>query len=117
MKLLGQTILVTVVSVLSPPLCTAFTVAPSRQQQQQQLLPFPTIGISHHPGFLSSNDWKQGSSSTSRTRLYTLSIQERSDAVVENNLDSSNVWELLGTKEGKLALGVKPEEVFKYIGT
>jgi hypothetical protein len=82
-----------------------------------------TTGISHHQGLLSSttassfcslwNELNQGSTSRT-TRLYALSIQE-SDAI--ENLDSSNVWELLGTEEGKLALGVKPEEVLKCIGT
>jgi hypothetical protein len=30
---------------------------------------------------------------------------------------SNNIYELLGLQEGQLALGVKPEEVYQYIGT
>jgi hypothetical protein len=43
---------------------------------------------------------------------------ESSTGSAVNNFDgSSNIYELLGIEEGKLALGVKPEEVYKYIGT
>ena len=49
------------------------------------------------------------------TGLHAVSVQEQNNAL--QNVDSGNIWEQLGLTEGQLALGVKPEEVLKYIGT
>ena len=34
-----------------------------------------------------------------------------------NDDSNNNIYERLGIQEGQLALGVNPEEVYKYIGT
>jgi hypothetical protein len=49
--------------------------------------------------------------------LHALNIdQELEQSTVFDNEDN-DIWELLGIEEGSLALGVKPEEVYKYVGS
>jgi hypothetical protein len=49
------------------------------------------------------------------TRRFAVSVQEKNNLV--EDVESSAIWEQLNIAEGNLALGVKPEEVLKYIGT
>jgi hypothetical protein len=61
--------------------------------------------------------------------LYAVNVEQENDtqqsirttSITSGNFKSfdgdNNIYELLGIEEGKLALGVKPEEVYKYIGT
>ena len=51
------------------------------------------------------------------TRQQTTSINFGSKNNNDFDNNNSNIYEILGIEEGQLALGVKPEEVYKYIGT
>jgi cbb3-type cytochrome oxidase subunit 3 len=54
-------------------------------------------------------------SSVVSTRRFAVSVQEKTN--VAQDVENRAIWEQLGIEDGKLALGVKPDEVLNYIGT
>ena len=117
------------------PMLYGFTVPPQHQYSLQSQLP---VGRQS-----SQNDYSQiqvlsniNSNINSRTNgirirheFRAVNVEQENDTRQQttsidfgsNNNDfdnnNSNIYEILGIEEGQLALGVKPEEVYKYIGT
>ena len=73
-------------------------------------------------------DFSKGMLRTNEVRRHAVNVEQDNDLQeqittsingrMNNDFDSnSNIYETLGIEEGQLALGVNPEEVYKYIGT